>query len=382
MLPSAVNACDGASASSNGAVALAPIQNWEVSLSSAMARHDKQHTPAPASLIEWVVPPMSEWPAGWMPHHGKQRYYQLKAEEDREQKEAAAQLARELEANPAIQQEMNTVVASSSPPRFNTSDVLFMHDILNDKRFNEAQQRASRERRKELAEKNPQLPRHEQDAALEEQEKKLATKMKKAALQAVAAEPPPPKIICATATPVSNALGKRKVVEATPVQAPPQPQQPPSDPPKKRGRKKKERPKMVPPPQPVLRSAWKLAQDQVSLKLGICDEKDLLDRLHSLDPSREKTALIPYVQGFKSILAVFHTEFNDFKSLHAWCKDGAEQCSVAETARTLYGLMYPHLADQPAAETAHIREAVESWAGELGGGEGVGLLGKLCALEA
>ncbi len=356
------------------------MENWEVSLTSAKARHDNQQPPAPAASIEWDIPSVAEWPDGWVPHHGKLAFFQAKARQEREQKDTEA-LARALEANPAIQQELNTVVAPSSPPpTFNMSDMLFLHEILSEKRFNEARQRASRERRKELAEKSPQLPRHEQDAVLEEQEKKLATKMKKAALQVVAAEPPPPKIVCATATPVSNALGKRKMVEATPVVVQPQPQH--SEPPKKRGRKKKERPKIVPQPQPVLRSPWKLPQDEVSLKLGMRDEKDLLDRLHSLDPSREKTDLIPYVQGFKSILAPFWEYFHDFKSLHAWSKETAEQCSVAEIARTLFDLMYPHLADQAAAETAHIREAVETWAGELGSGEGDGLLGKLCALEA
>ena len=435
LAPTTVGACGG-SAQERGSVAASTGRgSWSMSISAALERHpnfDRQELPVflPAQLLPgadlvvatvvataattttalssssncgvpvrayptlaqpgtgtgtgtWTPPPVDQWPSGWMPHHGLGDYDKAKAKDAQD----AFALSLQLESGPEVPDQLDQVI-NFALQHTTPDDELLMAQIFADKRNQEAQQRASRERREQQARKGEEesLRRQMDQAVREEAARDQAARMREAKVRlaqvAAPPEPPPPsKNACLAPLAVPKALGKRKLVVSPVVEAETAPKKAEAAPKKVWGRNKKIRAKIVPPPQPFGgRSDWRISQDAVSIKLGICDEKDMLDRLHSLNPAGDKRSLVKHVQGFKNILSIQCNDFNDLATLLAWRQGSG--LTLQATAHNLFALMYHELSETDPAETSHILDAVTLWTEGLGDGQGVCLLSQLCAMEA
>ena len=348
----------------------------------------------------WKAPPVEQWPSGWMPHHGSDNYHKAKARDEQD----AFALSLQLESDPEVPDQLEQVINFALQ---NTTDEYerLMAQIFEDKRNQEAQQRASRERREQQARMGEEAAARMRDAAAARdqavaaaaRDQAVAARVRDQAVAAAArdqaararearmreakvrlaqaaatAEPPPPsKGACLAPLAVS---GKRQLVAVAEAEAAPAPK-------KVRGPSKKLRAKIVPPPQPLGgRSDWRISQDAVSIKLGIRDEKDMLDRLHSLNPEGDKRALVKHVQGFKNILTLKCAEFHDLRTLMTWRQGNG--LTLQATAHHLFARMYHELSETDPAETSHILDAVTLWTEGLGDGQGVCMLSQLCAMEA
>ena len=335
---------------------------------------------------------------GWMPHHGADSYHKAKARDERDVQDAFA-LSLQLESDPEVPDQLEQVI-NFALQNTTDDDELLMAQIFADRRNQEAQQRASRERREQQARMGEEAAARMREAAAardqaarvrdqaarmrdqaarmrdaaRDQEARMREAKVRLAQAAATTEPPPPsKGACLAPLAVP---GKRKLVVVAEAEAAPE-----AAPKKVRGRSKKLRAKIVPPPQPFGgRSDWRISQDAVSIKLGIRDEKDMLDRLHSLNPEGDKRSLIKHVQGFKNILTLKCAEFHDLATLLAWRQGNG--LTLQATAHNLFALMYHDLSEADPTETSHILDAVTLWTEGLGDGQGNCLLSQLCAMEA
>lgn len=386
----ATGAPSGAIAVQAHAVTLAPMIDWEASIPSAQERHPNHFEPAPrAAAVECWSIPREEWPPGWFPTQGYARFHELKAQEAEDRQRAAEEHRLSLEEFSTNVPDVfdQTLVATLQRPSEDESHILAL--VAADRRKQEAQQEACRARRQKLAlaeeARERRVPALKAKALAAKEERRRVVQAQQAR-EAAAAMPPPPKPAClvprvADVTPSSKALGKRKVdvvpAAAKEKEADAAPEK------KQRSRARKVRPLIVPQPKPLIPSSWRLSGDAVCTRLGIRDEKDLRDRLQSLDPTADKLLLGDCVRGFKNILACSGglDDFGNLTTLLAWRQSQAE-VAVDVLARQLFKLMYMDAGDPGRPENAHIFKAVTAWTEALGDGKGGGYLAKLCALQA